>query len=149
MWRNAGRMIRVLVVMRKRRKKMKRIYRPLTEVNAEEIKRILQVGTIEEMIILPLSVGQYHRNWKTAQDICVELSNHTDERIRANAALGLAYIARTKGKLEKHIVKPVLLKLLKECREYRWRVIDSIQDINIFMKWNIGEKTICRLEKLK
>lgn len=107
---------------------MERKYQSLPKYNDEEIKRVLQTGTLEEMIMLPISVGAYHKNWKVAQDICVELSDHIDERVRTNAALGFAYIARTKGKLEKHIVKPVLFKLLRECNEYKWRVVDSIQD---------------------
>ncbi|MBU5363403.1 hypothetical protein KQI58_20480 [Enterococcus raffinosus] len=128
---------------------MKRIYHPLPEISNKEIEQIFQTGSIEELMVLPLSVGEYHSNWKRAQDICVELSKHTDEKVRANSALGIAYIARTKGKLEKHIVKPVLLELLNNCSEYRWRVIDSIQDINIYMNWTIGEKAISRLEKLE
>ncbi len=126
---------------------MDRIYKPLQKLHNEEIQAILESGSIEELVLLPLSVGEHHSSWKEAQDICVELTNHSDERVRANAALGLAYIARTHGKLEKHIVKPVLLKLLNECQEYRWRIIDSIEDINIYMKWHIGEKAIDRIEK--
>ena len=34
----------------------------------------------------------------------------------------LAYIARTKGKLEKHMVKPFLLSELRENSEYQWKV---------------------------
>lgn len=112
---------------------MKRVYQPLPVIDDKEIKRILQLGNIEELMILPLSVGEYHTDWKTAQNVCVDLSNHSDERVRANSALGFAYIARTKGKLEKHIVKPILLELLKNCSEHRGRVVDSIQDINIYI----------------
>ncbi|MGG5370333.1 hypothetical protein [Enterococcus sp. AZ196] len=126
---------------------MKRVYQPLPVVDDKEIKRILQLGSIEELMILPFSVGEYHADWKTAQNICVELSNLSDERVRANSALGFAYTARTKGKLEKHIVKPILLGLLENCSEHRGRVIDSIQDINSYMNWHLGEKAIERLEK--
>lgn len=126
---------------------MKRLYQSLPEFDDKEIKRILQFGSIEELTILPLSVGEYHANWKTAQNICVELSNHSAEQVRANSALGLANIARTKGKLEKHIVKPILLEILRNCSKHRDRVIDSIQDVNIFMEWSIGEKAIGGLEK--
>lgn len=126
---------------------MKKLYQSLPEFDDKEIRRILQFGSIEELTILPLSIGEYHANWKTAQNICVELSNHSDEQVRANSALGLAYIARTKGKLEKHIVKPILLEILRNCSEHRDRVIDSIQDVNIFMEWSIGEKVIDGLEK--
>lgn len=48
-------------------------------------------------------------------------------------------IARTHGKLEKYIVKPIILKELRENKEYEWRIIDSINDINLFLKWNLGK----------
>jgi hypothetical protein len=123
----------------------KRIYRPLAVLAEQEIQQILEANIIDEMILLPLSVGEYHSNWKFAQDLCVKISSHEDERVRANAVLGFAYIARTKGILEKHIVKPIVLKELNENKEYQWRIIDAINDINLFMKWNIGKKALDRI----
>lgn len=57
-------------------------YRPLPDLNIQEIKRIVQFGTIEEQMMMPLAIGEYHSNWKIAQDICVELTNHVDERVK-------------------------------------------------------------------
>lgn len=75
---------------------MNEIYRPLPEFNDEEAEKIIKSGSIEEMTLFSLSVGEYHHDWKKAQDICIVLSNHENEAVRANAALGFAYIARTK-----------------------------------------------------
>lgn len=108
----------------------KRIYKPLEEFSNEKINEILNRNIIDELITLPLSVGEYHKNWKFSQDLCVRLSKHENSAIRANAVLGLAYIARTKGTLEKHIVKPVVLNELRENIEFKWRIIDAISDIN-------------------
>jgi len=118
------------------------VYEPLPYYSINEVRQIIKTGSIEDIRILPFSVGEYAKNWKEAQDICVELSTHEDELVRASTAMGFAYIARTKRKLEKHIVKPILLKLLRECIEYKWMVIDALSDIKIFMKWNIGERAI-------
>jgi hypothetical protein len=118
---------------------MNGLYQPLEEVSDEEIRRIIRENNVEELIRLPLSVGMYHPNWKFAQDLCVKLSEHAEPWVRANAILGLAYIARTKRKLEKNIVKPVLLKALREDKEFEWRAKDAIEDINLFMKWDIGQ----------
>ena len=118
---------------------MKRVYKPLEELSDDEIKSILQANDTETLITLPLSIGMYHMNWKYAQDTCVKLSEHSDPRVRANAILGLAYVARTHKKLEKHIVKPVILRALKNDKEYEWRVKDAIEDINLFMNWDLGE----------
>lgn len=126
---------------------MERIYKPLSERTREEVKEILQSNDMDALITLPLSLGEYELDWKFAQDTCMKLAQHEDERVRANAALGLAYIARTKGKLEKNLVKSVLLQLLNDCEEYQWRVIDAINDINLYMGWNIGKKAIQRIEE--
>lgn len=120
---------------------MERIYKPLDYLTYEDIDRILESNDINEMIRLPLSVGENHRNWKYAQDICVKLSKHENANVRANAILGFSYIARTHGNLEKHIVKPIILNELRENKEFEWRIIDSINDINIFLKWDLGKKT--------
>ena len=121
---------------------MKRVYKPLEELSDFEIKSLLEKGVSEELATLSLSVAEYHPNWKYAQDVCVKLSEHKDAMVRANAVLGFSYIARTKGKLEKHIVKPIILNELRNNEEYKWRIIDAINDINIFMKWNIAEKAL-------
>ncbi|CRK84580.1 hypothetical protein [Neobacillus massiliamazoniensis] len=120
----------------------KRIYKPLEEFSNDQIRDILNRNVIDELITLPLSVGEYHINWKYVQDICARLSEHENPLIRANAVLGFAYIARTKGMLEKHIVKPIVLKELRENQKFNWRIIDAINDINLFMNWKIGAKSI-------
>ncbi|WP_321388619.1 hypothetical protein [uncultured Enterococcus sp.] len=128
-------------------KMIKPIYKPLEEVSEKESKRIIASGTVEERMLLPLRIGEYSPDWKQAQEYCLSLADDSDERVRANAALGLAYIARTKGKLEKHKVKPVLLQLLRECDAYRWRIIDSIKDINLYLGWKIGIKAMKRIQE--
>lgn len=121
---------------------MERIYQPLQILSEDEIERILADDNIQELITLPLSVGQNHPKWKVAQDLCIKLSEYPDTRVRANAILGLSYIARTKGELDKYVVKPVILRALREETEYKWRVIDALEDINLFMGWNIGTKIL-------
>lgn len=103
-------------------------------------------GSKEERLLLPLRVGEYCHDWKKSQDICLSLIDDDEEAVRANAALGLAYVARTKGRLEKHRVKPALLMLLKTSQEYRWRIIDAIEDINMFLDWKIGQKAVERFK---
>lgn len=126
---------------------MERIYKPLTKKTREEVKEIIESNNIEALITLPLSLGEYEPDWKFAQDACMKLAQHEDERVRSNAALGLSYIARTNRKLEKNLVKPVLLQLLRDCKEYQGKVVDAIEDINLFMGWRIGEKAIQRIEE--
>ena len=100
----------------------------------EQALEIMKNGTQEDLMLLPLSLGEHFPDWKFAQDLCIRLTGNEDAAIRANAVLGLAYIARTKGRLEKHLVKPVILKELRENTEYRWRIEDSIAAINNFLQ---------------
>ncbi|RTE07023.1 hypothetical protein [Paenibacillus whitsoniae] len=120
----------------------KRIYRPLDDLSVQKIKEILIRNQLDELLTLPLSVGENHTNWKVAQDLCAQLSNHESPAVRANAVLGFAYIARTKGKLEKHVVKPIILRELRENHEHCLRVHDAINDINMFLKWKLGKKAL-------
>ena len=126
---------------------MKPKYRPLEDITYEEALRILESGTLEERILLPLRAGEMMVDWKQAQTICIKSFESDDSRVRANAALGLAYIARTKGQLEKHLVKPLLVKELRENIENRWRVIDAITDINYYLGWHLEEKALNNLER--
>ena len=126
---------------------MKPIYRPLEDITYEEAVRILESGTLEERILLPLRAGEMMVDWKQAQTICIKSFESDDSRVRANAALGLAYIARTKGQLEKHLVKPLLVKELRENIENRWRIIDAITDINYYLGWHLEEKALNKLER--
>ena len=116
----------------------KLIYKTLAAHSDEEIKRILREGTYEETVRLPLEVGMNHHDWKFAQNVCLQLAEHEDEAVRANAVLGLAYIARTKGELSKHLVKPVIFRELRRSENFKWRIEDAICDINLFLGWNLA-----------
>ena len=117
------------------------IYKSLPVITEKiQVLKIMENKIHDELMILPLSVGEYYPDWKFAQDLCIELAKNENSAIRANAVLGLAYIARTKGILEKHLVKPIILKELRENHEYKWRIEDSIEDINRFLDWNLAHK---------
>ncbi|MDF9841502.1 MULTISPECIES: hypothetical protein [unclassified Paenibacillus] len=119
---------------------MERKYQEIREYTEYEIKEILDQQVIEELIFLPISVGLYHHSWKIAQNLCLELAQHKDAHVRANAVFGLAHIARTKGKLDKRIIKPIILKELRQNEEYRGMIIDAISDINQFLGWKLAKR---------
>jgi hypothetical protein len=121
------------------------IYRSLPEFSDRQevkqlIEKLVESESIEDLLILSLAVGENFPDWKYAQATCLLLSEHQNENVRANACLGLAYIARTKGKLEKYLVKPILLRELRSQIEFKWRIEDAIADINYFLKWNLAFK---------
>jgi len=124
---------------------MERVYSPLPYITEKtQALEIMKTGTDTDLMLLPLSLGMCFPEWKFAQDICIALAKNQNAAIRANAVLGLAYIARTQGVLEKHLVKPVVLKELRENEEFKWRIEDAIVDMNRFMKWNMAHKTLSK-----
>ncbi len=116
-------------------------YQPLPKYDSsQEVQKILESGSKKDLMLLSLGVGENHPDWKFAQDTCLKLAESDDEGIRANACLGLAYIARTKGNLEKHLVKPILLRELREQTDLQWRILDAINDINNYLGWKLAFK---------
>jgi hypothetical protein len=115
-------------------------YKPLDILTDSEISETLSNGSIESIIMLPLSVGLNHPNWKFAQSICIQLYAHSDWRVKANALQGLEYIARSKGKLEKHLVKPILLDALRSSIHEDLDSQNIVATINRLLKWKIGSK---------
>ena len=86
-----------------------------------------------------IEVCYSHENWRFAQDICIQLSQHNDPSIRQTAFHGLSMSVMQNLKAEKNILKPVLLKGRKdENPDVRMAAETTIQDINSWMKWNIG-----------
>lgn len=117
-----------------------RLYQPLPIITQRaETEAILNHGSFDELMLLPLALGEHYPDWKYAQDVCLKLADHADDRIRANACLGLGYVARTQGKLEKHLVKPVILRELRTQTEWRWRIEDAIADINHYLGWRLAQ----------
>lgn len=122
---------------------MDRVYKPLPCIQSnEEALYSLKNGTEQQLVLLGMAVGEQCPQWRFAQMICLKLAEHKSPLVRANAVLGMAYIARTKGKLDKRLVKPVILKELKENIEYKWRILDAVEDINWFLKWHLSKKAV-------
>lgn len=109
------------------------------EYSDSDVYEVIKMNNEEVLKLLPIQLGFNHENWKFVQDVCVILSEHAHPDIRGNALLALTYVAMIHKKLEKNIVKPLLLRGLKD--EDRWvkgRAQDALDDINTYMKWKIG-----------
>ena len=103
---------------------------------------IIESGSTDEKAELALSVGMFHNNSHEAQKICLSLMDSEDAYVRSTAARGLAYIAISGGTLDKDLVKPFLLKELRENTEFRHQIINSIEDINHYLGWKMGKRAI-------
>ncbi|MBK1791003.1 hypothetical protein [Persicirhabdus sediminis] len=110
--------------------------KPITE---KEVFEAIEKNDVERLLMIPIELGFHHDNWRFIQDISVRLSEHSDPSVRANSLFGIEYAARFKGRIEKNIVKPVLLRALAdEVPQVSHRAEETIEAINHLMNWNIG-----------
>jgi hypothetical protein len=116
---------------------IKRIYEEAKDFSKKDILNIIERNQFEEIAVLPFNIGEYFPDWEFAQEICIKLTNHENAEVRANAIMGLAYIARTKTKLDKNIVLPIILREYKENIDAKGIIEDAIDDINQFLEWKI------------
>jgi hypothetical protein len=82
-------------------------------------------GDIKFLREAVISIAMYGTDWRAAQDFCLHLTNYADKIVRGNALLGLSYVARFQGKLNKKLVVPALLRGLKMRRNQFVRVLKT------------------------
>lgn len=75
---------------------------------------IVHNGTTTEKAKLAMALGFDCPDYGFAQAMCIQLLQCEEENVRTNAVIGLAHIARRFGKLDKRVLKPYLLRELKE-----------------------------------
>jgi hypothetical protein len=116
-----------------------RIYEELKPITEQEVFDAIRRDDVERLLMIPIELGFHHENWRFIQDISVKLSEHEDSRVRANALFGIEYAARFRGRVEKSVVKPVLLRALRDQDTHvSSRARDTIEAINHLMGWNIA-----------
>jgi hypothetical protein len=116
---------------------VKKIYEEAEDFSKEDIFKIIERNQYDELMVLPFNIGESFPDWEFAQEICIKLTKNEDADIRANAIMGLAYTARTKRKLSREIIIPIITKEYKENTQNKGEIEDAIEDINIFLKWDI------------
>jgi hypothetical protein len=119
---------------------LKRIYDPVPDFSHEEIKSAIQRDDVDSLAQISFSIGYHCADWKYAQCVCLQLSDHPNKTVRGNAILGLSYVALFRRKLDKLLVKPVLIRGLRDSEEeVRERARDAVIEINRAMKWRIAD----------
>ncbi|WP_444942018.1 hypothetical protein ACJJI3_07480 [Microbulbifer sp. ZKSA004] len=119
----------------------KSIYQDIhrNEFTDTDIWQAIRDDDVDSLLVIPLKLGFCHESWRFSQEICGKLIEHLNENVRASVIRGFSYTAKTYSKLEKNIVKPYLLKALKDESEWvRMYAQDAVDDINNDMGWSIG-----------
>ncbi|WP_052574109.1 hypothetical protein [Haloferula sp. BvORR071] len=118
---------------------MERRYEKIHPVTETEVLAAIARDDVERLRLIPIELGMHHQNWKFIQDIAVRLSEHPDPSVRHNALLGIEYAARFRGRVEKNIVKPVLLRALRDQDPIVVAQAETVvASVNRLMGWKIG-----------
>jgi hypothetical protein len=116
-----------------------RRYEEPQPISESEVLDAIARDDVERLLMIPIELGFHHENWRFIQDIAVRLSEHPDPGVRHNSLFGIEYAARFRGRVEKNVVKPVLLRALKdEDPGVAALAGNVISAVNHLMKWNIG-----------
>lgn len=112
-------------------------YEQVKRYTDKEIMNILYHGSEAEQKLLPLSVGEFHSDFQFAQDVCFFFLQNGNEDVRANAVLGLSYIARRYGTLNIGRLQALLAQQQSFSSENAERVKYALEDISLFLNEGI------------
>jgi hypothetical protein len=124
------------------------VYTPLQHYSTRtEVEECLQHGSWECLMRLPLALGQSFPDWRYVQAVCTSLTRHENAGIRVNACRGLGYLARTRKRLQKSRVQPILLREYRACKrmttpeaaDLLMFLDDTLSTIRFHLNWCIHE----------
>ena len=119
---------------------MKRVLAHRDQYTNDSALQILRSGSNEEKAKLAIALGFDCPDYGFAQSMCIRLLQTEDEGVRGNAVIGLAHIARRFGRLDKRVVRPYLMRELRENTSCRELIVDAIHDMNLYLGWNIANR---------
>jgi hypothetical protein len=98
-----------------------------------ELEALIESGNEKAIIDALLSAAYYDSDWRWVQGVCLRFLDHTDLRVRSNAAICLGHIARIHRNLDLDVVLPKLLALKGDAAIAPW-VEDALEDIHFFLR---------------
>ncbi len=113
-------------------------YEAIGDLSPADVDAILRRGDPGELLYVPLSVGLHAEDAAWAQEVCIGLAAHADERVRGNALLGLGHVARVHGTLDRARVQPLLEAGLTDASEWvRGQAQSAVGDVEHFLGWRL------------
>ena len=95
-------------------KKRKLNYRPVPRYTLRQMESAVASGDLATLRFAAFAFPWHNADWRTAQTLCLHLTNYGDEITRGNAFLGLSYLARFHKRLDKNLAAAALLRGLND-----------------------------------
>src|SRR5512143_3865847 len=91
-----------------------------------------------ELQLVSVTVALSSNDRPFAEDVCLRLVSHANNKVRGNAVMSLGHIARRFRMLTEHAVKPVIEAALAASDEYvRTHAKAAADEIHQFLHWTI------------
>lgn len=107
------------------------MYKELEPIDREQALAALASKDFKSVCDALLRLTLFEPDWRWAQDRCLSLYRHQSLEVRSTVATCFGHLARIHGKLDLHIVIPVLEQMKREAA-LRGVVDDSFDDINMY-----------------
>ena len=102
----------------------------------EYAEDIIARGDPQDMLYVPIVVSLDPPDLEWAQGICIRLSSHEHEDVRANAVHGFGHLARICGELDEARVRPIIEAALNDPSDIvRAAAGDAASDTGMFLDW--------------
>ena len=113
------------------------VYEPIREFSRTEVKKAIRRNDPEELLIAALSAALY-LDPVFSESICLQRAEHPHFNVRGNAILGFSHIARLHGRLNKRLVRSVIVRALMDDHEYVRDQAEAVKDdLEHFLRWKL------------
>lgn len=102
-----------------------------------DIEAVIARDDPSEVLYAPIVVSLDPPECDWAEAVLVRLAAHPHPQVRANAILGFGHLARTCGRLNEAVVRPIIEQGLSDAAAVRRHATDAASDIEVFLGWRV------------
>ena len=108
-------------------------YVEVIPISRSDADTIIRGSDVKEIPLTLIRLAYHDPDWRWVQNLCIGLSNHKDKWVKRACVLCFSHLARIHRKLDRGKVDEVLSRL-KDDPDVRGQVMDSIEELNVFLK---------------
>ncbi len=117
-------------------------FQDLEHFTIGDVDAAMERSDLLELQLVSVTVAIACEDRLIAQQVCLTLAGHTNNRIRGNAIMSLGHLARRFRNLDEAAVKPLIEAALTDADEYvRVHARSAADEIHQFLGWNISGHT--------
>jgi hypothetical protein len=114
-------------------------FQDLEQFTNDDVEAAIIRNDPEELQFVPVTIALTSSDPSYAQEVCMKLAVHGDNKVRGNAIISLGHIARRFRRLSEHEVKPIIESALMDADEtVRVLAKSAADEIHQFLGWAIA-----------